>query len=204
MRNCLAGTDDNGQISACPYLQESDTDGYASNCPVRTSPVNETVTGLLDKLPGCITVTDDPAGAPLASMVCASSVTPPYVTPTSDSVAQVTVQPAVGELYPEHTFQQFIGCYNDSYAGQRALDGASTTSDTMDVASCQAHCNSAGYRLSGVEYSTQCCEQTPTCILTNCVNSILHISVSQVVPIVHNLQLGSRMLCPLYKPNTTN
>lgn len=159
MSNCLAGTDDNGQISACPYLQASDTDGYASNCPVRTSPVNETVTGLLDKLPGCITVTDDPAGAPLASMVCASSVTPPYVTPTSNSVAQVTVQPAVGEVYPEGTFQQFIGCYNDSYAGQRALDGATTTSDTgMDVATCQAHCNSVGYRLSGVEYSTQCCE----------------------------------------------
>lgn len=158
MANCLAGADDNGQISACPYLQESDTNGYAQNCPVKASPVNETVLGLLDALPGCITVTDDPNGAPSASMSCPSSVTPPHVSPTVNSVAQFTVQPSVGDEYPKGTLQTFLGCYNDSFDGQRALDGVATSSDSMDVATCQAYCASSGYRLSGVEYSSQCCE----------------------------------------------
>lgn len=154
--DCL--TDDaDGAISACPYLYASDTNGAAVNCPTRASPIDEAVTGRLDKLPGCIEVTDDPAGAPPSSMTCPSSVAPPYVTPTVDSVPQYTVQPAVGDRYPAGTFQEYLGCYNDSSNGLLALGGTSTVSDSMDIATCQAYCKTAGYRLSGVEYSTECC-----------------------------------------------
>lgn len=47
----------------CPYLQESDTDGYSRNFPLKSSPVNETVLGLLPKLSGCDKVTDGPSNA---------------------------------------------------------------------------------------------------------------------------------------------
>lgn len=136
----------------------SDTDGASVICPTKTSPINETVTGLLEKLPGCNTITDDPAGAPFASMVCPSSVTPPYVTPTADSVPQHTIQPAIGDYYPLGSFQEYLGCYNDSYDGFLALDGIQSTSESMDVETCQNYCTTAGYRLSGLEYSTECCE----------------------------------------------
>ncbi|KAK2615133.1 hypothetical protein N8I77_001909 [Diaporthe amygdali] len=155
MANCLA-TDNSGLISSCPYLQESDTDGYSSNCPLRKSPVNETVLGLLAKLPGCNRVTEGPLNAKPGDSTCPSSVTPPYITPTVNSVAQYTVRPSIGSFYPPGSQQEYLGCFNDTTGGQRALDGKRTSMGAMDVSTCQAYCNTLGYRLSGVEYSTEC------------------------------------------------
>lgn len=155
MANCLA-TDNAGQISACPYLQESDTDGYSRICPLRKSPVNETVLGLLPKLPGCNKITDGPSNATPQDSACPSSVEPPYVTPTLNSVAQYTVRPPVGTFYPLGTQQKYLGCFNDTADGKRALNGKQTSTESMDVSSCLAYCNSHGYRLSGVEYGSEC------------------------------------------------
>lgn len=83
-------------------------------------------------------------------------MTPPYVTPTVNSVAQHTVQPSIGTFYPIGTQQKYLGCYNDTMDGKRALDGKHTSADSMDVPTCQAYCKSRGYRLSGVEYGTEC------------------------------------------------
>lgn len=165
--NCLA-TDNAGQISACPYLQESDTDGYSRNCPLRKPPVNETVLGLLQKLPGCNNVTNGPSNATPQDWTCPSSVAPPYVTPTVNSVAQHTVRPSIGSFYPTGTQQKYLGCFNDTTGGQRALNGKQTSTGTMDIPACQTYCNSHGYRLSGVEYGTECyCGNT----ITNSANT---------------------------------
>lgn len=153
--NCLA-TDNAGQISACPYLQESDTDGYSRNCPLKTSPVNETVLGLLPKLPGCNKVTNGPSNATPQDSTCPTSVIPCYVTPTVNSVAQHTVRPSIGTFSPSGTQQKYLGCFNDTTGGTRALDGKHTSTGSMDVPTCQTYCNSHGYRLSGVEYGNEC------------------------------------------------
>lgn len=153
--NCLA-TDNAGQISACPYLQESDTDGYSRDCPLKISPVNEAVLGLLPQLPGCNKVTSGPSNATPQDSTCPTSVTPPYVTPTVNSVAQHTVRPSTGTFYPAGTQQKYLGCFNDTTGGMRALDGKQTSAESMDVPTCQAYCKSYGYRLSGVEYGNEC------------------------------------------------
>jgi hypothetical protein len=54
--NCLA-TDDFGQISNCPILQESQSSAFGFNCPERPPQVEENVRGLLPKLPGCVKIT---------------------------------------------------------------------------------------------------------------------------------------------------
>ena len=155
MANCLA-TDNAGQISACPYLQESDTDGYSRICPLRKSPINKTALGLLPQLPGCNKITNGPSNATPQYSACPSSVAPPCVTPTVNSVAQYTVRPPIGTLYPSGTQQKYLGCFNDTTDGKRAPSGKQTSIESMDVSSCQAYCNSYGYRLSGVEYGSEC------------------------------------------------
>lgn len=155
MANCLA-TDNAGQISACPHLQESDTDGFSKICPLRRSPVNEGVLGLLPKLPGCNKITDGPSDAIPQDSACPSSVAPPHVTPTVNSVAQYTLRPPVGAFYPVGTQQEYLGCFNDTADGKRALNGKRTSAESMEVSACQAYCSSHGYRLSGVEYGSEC------------------------------------------------
>lgn len=155
VENCLA-TDNDGQISACPILFESETSGYRSNCPEQPSQIGEPVHGLIAKLPGCITITPGPAAAPAASMKCAAAVVPPPISRTVDSVpyATATVQP--GE-YMGGPFQQYLGCYNDSAGNDRTLRGISTTNYTvMTVEWCESYCNSLGFRLAGVEYTQEC------------------------------------------------
>lgn len=123
---------------------------------MRKSPVNETVLGLLPKLPGCNKITNGPSNATPQDWTCPTSVTPPSVTPTQNSVAQHTVRPSIGTFYPAGTQQKYLGCFNDTTGGTRALDGQHTSAASMDVPTCQKYCNSHGYRLSGVEYGTEC------------------------------------------------
>lgn len=73
-----------------------------------------------------------------------------------NSVAQYTARPSIGTFYPAGTQQEYLGCFNDTTDGMRALSGEHTSTDSMDVSTCQAYCNTLGYRLSGVEYSSEC------------------------------------------------
>ncbi|KAI3391378.1 hypothetical protein diail_7464, partial [Diaporthe ilicicola] len=137
-------------------LQQSDTSGYGRICPLKKSPVNETVLGPLPRLPGCNKVTEGPSNAKPEDSTCPLSVAPPFVSPTVNSVAQYTVRPSVGTFYPAGTQQKYLGCFNDTTGEMRALNGARTSAETMDVSTCQTYCNILGYRLSGVEYSNEC------------------------------------------------
>ena len=155
-RDCLV-PDNFGQISYCPALYASQTNGYPYNCPEQPPEINEPVHGLIDKLPGCITITDGPDEAPAASMNCASGVPQPSIRTTVDSTPRATALPSPGFQFglPQ---QRYLGCFNDSAASSyRTLNSISTSNYTvMTVEYCQNWCMSQGYRLSGVEYAQEC------------------------------------------------
>ncbi|KAK4501816.1 hypothetical protein PRZ48_007625 [Zasmidium cellare] len=166
--DCLA-TDNFGQIDACPILQKSQTNGYSYNCPERPPQIGEVVTGLLDKLPGCIEITYGPEMAPAASMNCPPSAPKPSVTATIDSTPLPTNTVAPGNSYGLDSYQQYVGCFNDSAGGVRALNSIQMANySSMTVAFCQSWCEERGYRLSGVEFAQEC----------HCDNAINPTSIS--------------------------
>lgn len=152
--NCLA-TDDFGQISNCPVLQESQSSAFAFNCPERPPQIDEPVRGLIDQLPGCIKITYGPEAATSASMNCAPTVPKPLIRQTIDSTPVPTLKPSIGSTYPTAD-QTYIGCYNDSLGAARTLGGYQTANENMTIASCQKTCNDRGFRLAGVEYAYEC------------------------------------------------
>jgi len=153
--NCLI-PDNFGQISYCPVLQTSQTNGYAYNCPEQAPQIGERVHGLLDRLPGCVQLTNGPEAATAAQMECNASAPQPVITQTADSLPRPTVQPTPGQAYGLPS-QQYLGCFNDSSLGIRTLNAALYVNYTaMTVEFCQAYCMALGYRLSGVEYTQEC------------------------------------------------
>ena len=68
-----------GTIADCPPLAKSDTQDIGSNFPPRPPLINEPTRGMIDKLPGCITIIPGPADATLADMVCASATAQPEI-----------------------------------------------------------------------------------------------------------------------------
>ena len=153
--NCLV-PDNFGQISYCPSLYASYTDGYTWNCAERPPQVGEAVHGMLDKLPGCINITYGPEAAPAASMTCPTSVPNPSITRTADSTPSATNQPRQFEYFGRPD-EQYLGCFNDSQGRIRTLNAFSISNYTaMTVEFCQATCAANGYRLSGVEYAQEC------------------------------------------------
>lgn len=153
---CLFNEGSFGTIDECPPLLKSDTNAYNYNCPERTSPIDEPVRGLLDKLPGCITITTGPEAAPNSAMSCPKDVKQPALPSTKDGVPKATAKPVPGTYYGLPN-QQYLGCYNDSAGGIRALNAKSVSNYTvMTPQYCQQYCNDRGYRLSGVEYAQEC------------------------------------------------
>ena len=154
-RDCLV-PDLAGQIQYCPPLYASQSNGYPYNCPERPPQVDEPVHGMLDKLPGCITITDGPEAAPAAAMNCPANSPKPIIYLTKDSVPRPTARPTVGQQFGLAQ-QRYLGCYNDSASSIRTLNAISTTNYTaMTVEWCQNYCMDGGYRLAGVEYGQEC------------------------------------------------
>jgi hypothetical protein len=154
-RDCLV-PDNFGQISYCPSLYASQSDGYPYNCPERPPQIGEKVKGLLDHLPGCITITEGPEEAPAASMNCPASSPKASITATVDSTIRPTASPIPGQQFglPQ---QRYLGCFNDSAGRIRTLNAISTANYTaMTAEYCQNWCTQRGYRLSGVEYAQEC------------------------------------------------
>lgn len=148
------------------------------------------VDGLLDKLPGCITITPGPAAAPAAAMNCAPGVKLASITKTIDTVPTPTRQVAIGSLYPEQTFQKYLGCFNDSLGYPRTLNSYQFTDyANMTVSYCQNTCNDRGYRYSGLEYSMEC----------HCANTILDsaLEASPLGPTFCGWNCGGQMTNPI-------
>lgn len=102
---------------------------------------------MIDKLPGCITITPGPEEATLADFVCpASAPEPTILNVSSDS------GPAVGSTVDGWTY---MGCANE-LTGVRALGDATYTGNNMTNEACQSFCAGKGSPMAGTEYGTQC------------------------------------------------
>ncbi|KXT05146.1 hypothetical protein AC579_6359 [Pseudocercospora musae] len=156
VQNCLS-TDNFGQISECPVLQASQSDGYPYNCPERPPQIGEPVKGLISRLPGCITITNGPEAAPAASMNCPASSPKPSITRTVDSTPLATLTATPGASFGISSYQKYVGCFNDTERAVRALNAVSISNySVMSVEWCQSWCQGKGYRLAGVEYGQEC------------------------------------------------
>lgn len=150
VQQCVNNDDINGQISLCPPLAKSQTPYASTNCPERPALVNETVHGLLDKLPGCNDVTSGPARAPQG--ICA---TQPATNPRPTDSGAATLDPVVGTLLSASSSWAYAGCAADG-TGQRTLSGYTFSSAKMTIDYCTSTCKAKGYPLAGVEYSKEC------------------------------------------------
>jgi hypothetical protein len=132
-------TNDSGTLEDCHVFDNelfSTEDQQACRIPPS---VDEKVTGVLDKLPGCNTPTDGPEYAPPQTN-CAAGVIGKMATYFTDVTSD-------GWAY--------AGCATDDYF-TRTLTGASTSSDNMTVRTCADFCESKGFVLAGLEYAREC------------------------------------------------
>ena len=153
--NCIGDTGF-GTIEECAILQANRVSEFGSNCPAMPEEIDEPVHGLIDHLPGCVRITYGPGSATAADLECAAGVPQPSIFRTVDSTPLPTMNPAIGEVFG-NPHEQYVGCGNDTYGSPlRTLNAVSTVLANMTVEYCQSYCTSLGYRLSGVEYQTQC------------------------------------------------
>lgn len=157
VENCLI-PDNFGQVSYCPALYASDTNGAAYNCPEQPMQIEEPVHELIDRLPGCIQITYGPEAASAESMACGPNDPPqPPIATTTFMTPRSTASPTPGASFGISQQQRYLGCFNDTFGIFRTLNSASVTNYTaMTVSWCQQWCADRGYRLSGVEYAQEC------------------------------------------------
>ena len=158
VNNCLSGDSSAGTIQECPILNSYQTSSASYNCPERKSQIGEQVTGMLSKLPGCISITPGPAAAPASAQACDPSVSKPAIASTVDSAPLTTATVSVGSSWGNGTsYLKYIGCFVDAAGNNRTLKAASTSNtNVMTIDYCASWCQSKGYRLSGVEYGQEC------------------------------------------------
>ncbi|KAF2084619.1 WSC-domain-containing protein [Saccharata proteae CBS 121410] len=102
--------------------------------------INETVTGTLEKLPGCNELTYGPE--PATPQSCDDTATigsskKYYTDVTSDGWA-------------------YVGCGSDDYFNRTFAALNTYSADNMTIAFCVEYCESNGYTWAGTEYSSQC------------------------------------------------
>ncbi|KAI9734644.1 MAG: hypothetical protein M1834_002245 [Cirrosporium novae-zelandiae] len=134
-------TNDSGRVEDCPVF-DLISDTQAEGCKIGSS-IDETVTGVLDALPGCNTVQDGPEQATVET-ACASS-------------ANVTIGNQA-TFYTDVTQTkdfEYVGCGTDGY-GTRILTGANESNENMTVENCIDFCVGQGYSVAGMEYADQC------------------------------------------------
>jgi hypothetical protein len=149
-----SSTVDSGVIDACPPLKAVHRPETDTICPVRNTQVVETVTGLLDRLPGCITVTSGPGDATSADMSCPPSHVRPVIIPSHNSVPVTVKTVPIGQ--PKGLYGwTYMGCTSDN-GGARLLQGLTTTNVAgMSIESCQLYCSSNNMKYAGLEFGSQ-------------------------------------------------
>ncbi|KAK4993470.1 hypothetical protein LTR50_000400 [Elasticomyces elasticus] len=130
--------DGGGDMTKCSHFKFYTSDENHA-CTVPPS-VDEPITGVLDKLPGCNPVTHGPAPAvPVANCP---------VTPIGKPKTYYTdLTTSLGYKY--------IGCGSDNVAA-RTLTQDFTWSPDMTPAMCVKYCKGKGYAYAGLEYADQC------------------------------------------------
>ncbi|KAI4728135.1 WSC-domain-containing protein [Aureobasidium sp. EXF-10728] len=155
---CLVdGQDDSGTLDDCPVLHPFWNPNFSDNCPLQPPQIGERVTGMIDKLPGCVRVTNGPGAATAADMECPAGVRLASISSTVDSTPRPTYTPKAGTPFG-NKFNKIVGCGNDSYVnnGFRSLNAIYTTYPGLTVEYCQTWCTKRGYPYSGVENGNQC------------------------------------------------
>lgn len=127
-----------GLITDCSVFDFFSTE-ESQACIVPTS-IDEQITGVMDKLPGCNPITDGPGEASAVSD-CAAPEIGSYKQYFTDVTSSLGFE--------------YIGCGNDS-TSQRTLSAASESTASMSVTSCINYCNGKGYTYAGMEYASQC------------------------------------------------
>ncbi|KAL8903608.1 MAG: hypothetical protein Q9207_003810 [Kuettlingeria erythrocarpa] len=64
------GFTNNGGVDNCAPFKPSLDPDFSKSCPERPSLLNEPVHGMIDELPGCVTITSGPQDATIAEMTC--------------------------------------------------------------------------------------------------------------------------------------
>jgi hypothetical protein len=132
-------TNDSGNIEDCHVFDNKlFTTDEQQACRIPPS-VDDQITGVLDKLPGCNTPTNGPEYA-LPQTNCAAGVIGNQTTYFTDVTSDGW---------------EYVGCATDEYF-ERTLTGASTSSDSMTIKTCVDFCGSKGLSLAGLEYAREC------------------------------------------------
>lgn len=147
IKQCLNNDSLNGEISKCPPLAASTTPFFSTNCPERPPIVNETVRGIVDKLPGCNPVTKGPGRAP--QQICATQPPLNKIIPDTGAAA---VEPSVGDKVGTWAY---VGCAAE-LSNSRSLSKYSVSSKNMTIDYCASVCKDQGYPLAGLENSNEC------------------------------------------------
>ena len=77
MAQCANTAD--GAIKDCAPLAASDINDFADQCPMQPPLVKEQTGPMVEKLPGCITITSGPEDAAMADMECPAGSPKPAV-----------------------------------------------------------------------------------------------------------------------------
>ncbi|KAF7887425.1 hypothetical protein EAF00_009719 [Botryotinia globosa] len=134
-------TDESGVIEKCPVFKLT-TNEVANGCRVPPS-VHEQTSGVLSKLPGCNEVQNGPENASPQSGCGATTTIGTPMWPYTD----VTKSKSFA----------YMGCGYDTPGQPRTLQGDSLQDITgMTIEKCIDYCNSKGFSIAGLEYSTQC------------------------------------------------
>lgn len=142
---CLNEVASQGVISQCPVLAPYQDPYFATNCPQQPALIDEPVTGMLDKLPGCNNVTTGPAPGPQG--VCP---TQPKILPTPVySQAPATATPTPGVVLGNW---KYVGCASDSGNPRTLASDSQDSLKNMTTENCQTYCGSKGYGYAGTEY----------------------------------------------------
>ena len=182
IKECATGNT-SGAVKDCAPLAKSHIDDFSKKCPASKPIVNEKVTGLLDKLPGCIKVTSGPAQAVLSDIICPPGITPPstnapagstgkllsrslpisarsanttsITTAAITSAGRVASRP-VARIIPLVGSYVYNGCWTEGTGGF-ALSAAGRTSEAgMTVERCVAECTRDGLGIAGLQYGQVC------------------------------------------------
>lgn len=167
-----------GAIVSCPPLAAVDKQDTSSICPIRPALINEPATGMISKLPGCITITPGPQKATEADMVCASGVSQPSLSARShahrlslrsaahhhrhhdttndnstinNSTTSDNSTRCITPPIPVVSGMAWAGCFAEGTTGL-ALTGATYTNpEGMTLDTCVQYCSGKGFGWAGAE-----------------------------------------------------
>ncbi|KAL8771573.1 MAG: hypothetical protein Q9209_003016 [Squamulea sp. 1 TL-2023] len=77
-----------GGVQYCPPFKPSLDNQFSKHCPEQPSVLNEPVHGMIDKLPGCITITPGPQDAKESDMNCPNGRKPRSLSPSFEAAAE--------------------------------------------------------------------------------------------------------------------